>query len=166
MLFLNIEIWISISIIYFNLNMYHKKLIKKKNINSCMRNFKFPISLNLCISNANLHLWCYTHVYIFNDEITLCIGKLLHVLRHVAFWHVVNSPGGCISVNRSAGTRVQPREGRLRRPVRIRRKLFQGVDWWMMKSRKPAANRYSGNFPRTFNPFDRYINITRSGTTV
>lgn len=50
-----------------------------------MRNFKFPISLNLCISNANLHLWCYMHVYIFNDEISLCIGKLLHVLRHVAF---------------------------------------------------------------------------------
>lgn len=47
-------------------------------------------------------------------------------------------------------------------PVRIRRKLFRGVDWRVTKSRKPSANRCSGNFPRTLNPFDRYINITRS----
>jgi len=47
-------------------------------------------------------------------------------------------------------------------PVKIRRKLFRGVDWRMTKSRKPPANRCSGNFPRTLNPFDRYINITRS----
>lgn len=75
-----------------------------------------------------------------------------------------SSRRGCISANRGASTRAHATTRRkVPGSVRIRRKLFRGVDWRMTKSRKPPANRCSGNFPRTLNPFDRYINITRSG---
>lgn len=116
---------------------------------------KFPWKLSPTFHHCHLRSYGCS----FNVEIVLCIGKSLHALRHLVVWRAINLAEDAPSNETPRRTRVRMRPS----PVRIRRKLFRGVDWRMTKSRKPPANRCSGNFPRTLNPFDRYINITRSG---